>query len=147
MNRHFVDNSVPAVITERPRILLGGWPVAARNPGAIVIDHSEKRIYGIRGLDHLSPAKFRFLMILLANFGRLVTYEDIFDGMWGDQEDGGPEYAKRIMDQYMTALRRRMVGSGLEIGTIFGVGLEIGLAGRVRRPKNVIYHPDAGLPA
>lgn len=147
MNNHFLQNYVPAVITERPKILLGCWPVIARNPYAIVIDHSEKRIYGIRGLDHLSPAKFRFLMILLANFGRLVTYEDIFDGMWGDQEDGGPEYAKRIMDQYMTALRRRMVGSGLEIGTIFGVGLEIGLAGRVRRPKNVIYHPDAGLPA
>lgn len=138
---------MPAVITERPRILLGCWPVAVRNPGAIVIDHSQKRIYGIRGIGHLPPAQFRFLTLALLNFGRVITYDDVFDAMWGEQADGGPEFAKRITDQYRRRLREALMSSGLEIGTVFGVGIEIGLAGRVRRPKMVIYHPDARIPA
>lgn len=147
MNKHFVENSVPAVITERPRILLGCWPVAARNPFAIVIDHSDRRIRGIRGVGHLSPAQFTLLSSLLLNFGRVVTYEELFEFMWGDREDGGPEYAQSSIVVRAYQLRQMVHGSGLEIGTRWGWGLQIGLEGQTPRYKAGKFYPKKQVQA
>lgn len=141
MNRHFFDSYAPAVITERPRILLGCWPVAARNPGAIVIDHSDRRIRGIRGVGHLSPAQFTLLSSLLLNFGRIVTYEELFEFMWGDREDGGPEFAQSSIVVRAHQIRKMVDGSGLEIGTRWGWGLQIGIEGQTPRFRTGKYHP------
>lgn len=141
MNKHFLDSYAPAVITERPRILLGRWPVIARNPWAVVIDHSKRGVYGIRGVGRLSPAQFTLLSSLLLNFGRVIPYEEIFECMWGDRDDGGPEYAQSSIVVRACQLRRMVDGSGLEIGTRWGWGLQIGIEGQVHRFRPGRYHP------
>lgn len=132
---------MPAVITERPRILLGCWPVAVRNPGAVVIDHSERRVWGIRGIGRLPPAQFRFLTTALLNYGRVITYEELFEAMWGDRPDGGPEYAKSSITVRAYQVRALLRGSGLELGSHWGFGLQLGLEGEVHRYKVGKYYP------
>lgn len=147
MNKHFFDNSVPSVITERPRIMLGCWPVAARNPGAIVVDHSERRVYGIRGVVNLSPTQFSVLTALVLNFGSPVADEELYEFLWGDREDGGPEFAQSSLSVRAYQLRNMVDGSGLEIGTRWGFGLTIGRWGKVDRVRASRFYPKKAVTA
>jgi DNA-binding response OmpR family regulator len=68
------------------------------------------------GVDHHRKAKL--VNFLLINQGRLCTKDEIFDYMYGDDPDGGPEYGPHIVDVLVCRLRKK----GWPIETEWGRG-------------------------
>jgi DNA-binding response OmpR family regulator len=72
--------------------------------------------YCPKGVDH--HRKARLVNFLLINQGRLCTKAEIFDHMYGDDPDGGPEYGNDIIDVLVCRLRKK----GWPIETEWGRG-------------------------
>ncbi len=70
---------------------------------------------------HLSPTEFKLLRHFMANPGRVLTQEEILEGVWGyDAEVGGD-----LVKLNVSRLRRKLTADGRQrdiIQTVPGVG-------------------------
>ena len=70
---------------------------------------------------HLSPTEFKLLRHFMANAGRVLTQEEILEGVWGyDAEVGGD-----LVKLNVSRLRRKLASDGQArevIQTVPGVG-------------------------
>jgi DNA-binding response OmpR family regulator len=70
---------------------------------------------------HLSPTEFKLLRHFMSNPGRVLTQEEILEGVWGyDVEVGGD-----LVKLNVSRLRRKLQGDGATrdfIQTVPGVG-------------------------
>jgi two-component system KDP operon response regulator KdpE len=70
----------------------------------LVIDFAKRNVRrGERDL-HLTPIEWRILQTLVAQAGRTLTHQQIFDAVWGDQA-GNPQQYLRV---HLTNLRRKV---------------------------------------
>ena len=65
--------------------------------------------------------KNRLRQALLWQLGRVVTYESLEDVLWGDDEDGGPLFARAILHKQVMLLRR----DGISIENFHGKGMRM----------------------
>ena len=69
-------------------------------------------------------AKLMILTMLMSR--QECSREALIDAMYGDRPDGGPEYAKKIIDISICKLRRKLVPFGVTIKTVWNWGYSIG---------------------
>lgn len=65
----------------------------------------------------VGPVEFRILAVLARSVGETCTRDQIIEFVWGDRVR-----VSRILDPHVTALRRKLSGSGLELHTLYGRG-------------------------
>lgn len=124
-----------------PRVLLGTARCAERNPDAIVVDPSMRAVYGLRLDVQMFPQSTRMLAILMLNFGRHVSYDDICEALWAHRADGGPLAAKRVIWRYICDMRRGLKGSSLAISTFHSQGLMLHAAAEAWPMQRGVYYP------
>jgi two-component system KDP operon response regulator KdpE len=78
--------------------------VLSFDQGALVVDTLSRRVLA-RGQEvHLTPTEYRFLLYLARNAGRVLTYSQILNNVWGADYEGGDKNVK----VYAVYLRRKI---------------------------------------
>jgi len=72
--------------------------------GKLVIDPAARRVTVCGEGVHLTPTEYRFLLYLAQNTGRVLTYSQILDNVWGADYEGGDKNVK----VYAVYLRRKI---------------------------------------
>lgn len=90
----------------------------------IDLDRVEARVSADRIA--LGPVEFKILSLLARGVGQLRSRREIENFVWGDQRP-----ASRALDPHINALRKKLVGSELELRTIYGTGYSLS-----------VKHPD-----
>ncbi|MGH2499904.1 MAG: response regulator transcription factor [Candidatus Limnocylindria bacterium] len=89
--------------------------------GDIVLDEATHQVRAAEAPVHLSPTEFKLLRHFMANPGRVLTQEEILEGVWGyDAEVGGD-----LVKLNVSRLRRKLGADGRQrdvIQTVPGVG-------------------------
>ncbi|MBI2773362.1 MAG: response regulator transcription factor [Chloroflexi bacterium] len=103
--------------------------------GDIVLDESTHEVKAQDAPIHLSPTEFKLLRHFMANPGRVLTQEEILEGVWGYDADVGGDLVKLNVSR----LRRKLGSDGVQrdvIQTVPGVGyLFKGADGGVQREE------------
>jgi DNA-binding response OmpR family regulator len=109
--------------------------------GDIVLDEATHEVKTGEVPIHLSPTEFKLLRHFMANPGRVLTQEEILEGVWGYDADVGGDLVKLNVSR----LRRKLASDGSQrdvIQTVPGVGyLFKGADGGVHREE---VRPAAG---
>lgn len=109
-NDHLLDRRVILSTRNAGRISL-------RNPDAVVLDLSEQSIWQngevwpvssrgaqkSRRIPRKSTKNWRFAVLMICGHAKLVTRDDLYSCLWGEDLDGGPDYP----DRYYYVLRNR----------------------------------------
>jgi len=72
--------------------------------GQLVIDPEARRVMVCGQEVHLTPTEYRFLLYLAQNAGRVLSYGQILDNVWGADYEGGDKNVK----VYAVYLRRKI---------------------------------------
>ena len=89
--------------------------------GDIVLDEATHQVRTAEIPVHLSPTEFKLLRHFMANPGRVLTQEEILEGVWGYDADVGGDLVKLNVSR----LRRKLASDGQHrdvIQTVPGVG-------------------------
>ena len=89
--------------------------------GDLVLDEAKHELRAGAVPVHLSPTEFKLLRHFMANPGRVLTQEEILEGVWGYDADVGGDLVKLNVSR----LRRKLAGDGVIrdfIQTVPGVG-------------------------
>jgi DNA-binding response OmpR family regulator len=108
---NFVPGRVVALTNEHPDALILSTRLAAVTRG--------------RKMVLVTPSQARLLRCLAGSASRLVTTNEVVAAMWGDREDGGPEYAVRSIDVGVYHLRRSLAALGVVIERRWGIGYRL----------------------
>ncbi len=89
--------------------------------GDLLLDEAKHELHAGSVPVHLSPTEFKLMRHFMANPGRVLTQEEILEGVWGyDVEVGGD-----LVKLNVSRLRRKLGGDGVSrdyIQTVPGVG-------------------------
>lgn len=110
--------------------------------GDLVLDEATHLVTAADVPVHLSPTEFKLLRHFMANPGRVLTQEEILEGVWGYDADVGGDLVKLNVSR----LRRKLTQDGKSrdvIQTVPGVGyLFRGAEGGVTRDE---ARPKSGV--
>ncbi len=108
---------------------------AVYRTGDIVLDEATHQVRAGDVPVHISPTEFKLLRHFMANAGRVLTQEEILEGVWGYDADVGGDLVKLNVSR----LRRKLSADGQArdvIQTVPGVGyLFRGAEGGVTREE------------
>lgn len=113
-----------------PRVLLGTWSNeklqhrSKAEPEPIFIGESGVAFNG-RLIWKWKGQKFMVLAALIVRAGQTISHEELWCHLWGDREDGGPEYVRNNISVRLTQLRPILAKLGLVLRNIHGRGYEI----------------------
>jgi DNA-binding response OmpR family regulator len=94
-----------------------------------------------------SRTEFR-IVFLLAAADRPVLAEQLIEQLWGDREDGGPDYVLRALSVYFTRLRQKLNPLGLRIENIrYGGGWRLCVDGAPVRAREAKQEKREGCEA
>jgi len=103
--------------------------------GDLILDEATHQVRAADVPVHLSPTEFKLLRHFMANPGRVLTQEEILEGVWGYDADVGGDLVKLNVSR----LRRKLGADGKPrdvIQTVPGVGyLFRGADGGVQREE------------
>lgn len=68
----------------------------------------------------LGPVEFKILCVLAKGLDKLRSRDEIETFVWGDNKP-----ASRALDPHINALRKKIVGSELELRTVYGAGYSL----------------------
>lgn len=109
---------------------------AVYRTGDLVLDEATHQVRTNDIPVHLSPTEFKLLRHFMANPGRVLTQEEILEGVWGYDADVGGDLVKLNVSR----LRRKLSSDGQQrdvIQTVPGVGyLFRGAEGGVTREES-----------
>lgn len=114
-----------------------GRPAPMRyTTGDLTLDEGKHEVTAAGVPVHLSPTEFKLLRHFMANPGRVLTQEEILEGVWGyDPEVGGD-----LVKLNVSRLRRKLQADGIVrdfIQTVPGVGYLFKGAGNVNKESAV----------
>jgi len=69
----------------------------------------------------LAIKEFELLYYFMTNSGRVISRKELLESVW----NSSPEIVTRSVDVYVSALRRKLDGSGCEIDTVYKVGYRL----------------------
>jgi DNA-binding response OmpR family regulator len=75
------------------------------------------------GRYRLTRREHQILALLNKQFGCVVPWDRLLDALYSDDEDGGPENARNVLAVCVCTLRRKMLGTGYQIVTVWYEGL------------------------
>ncbi|MFC3814483.1 response regulator [Lysobacter sp. GCM10012299] len=89
--------------------------------GGLDFDNAARRVTLDGTIIDLPNREFRLLEILIGRVGRVVSREEIGNGLFGFDDDAGPN----AIELYVGRLRRRIASARLRIVTVRGVGYRV----------------------
>jgi len=95
--------------------------------GALTIDLANREVTSHGKPIHLTPTEYHLLRLLAQHAGRVLTRSRILTSIWGPKAADQAQYLR----VYITYLRRKMEGSGLEIRNEPGIGYRLVFSGEV----------------
>jgi DNA-binding response OmpR family regulator len=120
----------------RRAVKTGGRPKpSVYRTGDIVLDEGTHHVTVSDVPLHLSPTEFKLLRHFMANPGRVLTQEEILEGVWGYDADVGGDLVKLNVSR----LRRKLTSDGHPrevIETVSGVGYLFRGLGEVMREES-----------
>ena len=72
----------------------------------------------------ITPKEFKILAVLSLKVGEVTTREEIFKKVWEKTH-----VSDRVIDNHVTALRKKMMNTGVLIESIYAEGYKISVAG------------------
>ncbi len=70
----------------------------------------------------LSPRESQMLVKLAKRPGRVTSYRELLHELYGDDPDGGPDYASSCLRRFATDINKRLAAEGYRIRTVWGQG-------------------------
>lgn len=89
--------------------------------GAVTLDPRTKAATGAGGPLDLTPNEFTLLHYLMKQDGGAVSREELLNKIWG--YDSAVE--TRVADDTVRRLRKKLVGSGVAVETVWGFGFQL----------------------
>lgn len=109
-----------------PRVILATTATARRislaDPEAVVLDVAGQTIIRDGLMLHFSLRRWNLAYCILAAQGRAMHGSEITDFVWGDDEDGGPDDARRTLATMMTIVRNKLRRLGIGFETECWIG-------------------------
>lgn len=97
--------------------------LSIKNPDAVVVFYDVPVLWRAGHHRRLTPTQFRFVFSILARRGGVAVKEDIFEDLYGDREDGGPEAQTKMMDVLLCKCRQFVAPLGIVFRTEHGRGI------------------------
>lgn len=89
--------------------------------GAVTLDPRNKAAAGASGPLELTPNEFTLLHYLMKEGGNAVSREELLNKIWGYNS----AVETRVADDTVRRLRKKLVGSGVAVETIWGFGFQL----------------------
>lgn len=95
-----------------------GCLISVDRPDAVVLAVGKKRAFRDGSMVRFSPTEAKIALCLLAAQGRQVCEDELIEFVWGDDPDGGPEDAGRMVRVFIYKVRHilRALNIGIESG-------------------------------
>lgn len=94
---------------------------AAMHFGPLTVDPRTKAVSGAEGPIQLTPNEFALLQYLAKQGGNAVSREELLNNIWGYTS----AVETRVADDTVRRLRKKLVGSGVAIETVWGFGFQL----------------------
>lgn len=102
----------------------------------LVIGLHDQRLARYGETLRLPRKEFNMAVVLLSASGRLVSHDELFDALYGDREDGGPD--EKIIAIMLCRLRKKLVQVGVRIETHHGQGFRACINGAPHQPHRTL---------
>lgn len=86
--------------------------------GPVTLDPASKSASGVSGPLDLTPNEFALLQYLLERANTAVSREELLNAIWGYDS----AVQTRVADDTVRRLRRKLLGSGVTVETVWGFG-------------------------
>ncbi len=115
----------------RIRTVIEARPVRSSHvlAGQLVLNLAHRTISTSLGRVRLTPKVFQVALVLCARQGGVVAMDDLIDFLYGDDPDGGPVTAEKLVHMYVMRTRKALPDIGLRVRTLWGRGWFIESAG------------------
>ena len=116
--------SVPELVARVKALLRRASPMRLADVlrcGDVVLDRTAHRVTRRDREVRLGPTEFRLLTFFMENVGRVLSRQQLLDGVWGTGWYGD----ERTVDVHVRQLRRKL-GDDLPLATVWGVGYRLG---------------------
>lgn len=111
------------VLTSRP--LRDNQPLGSyRRDGKLYVSVKDNWAWRNGAGARMAPS-VRFVLCVLAAAERRASCDELFEGLYGDRKDGGPEYDRNSVSQRINRARHVCRLLGLHIETAWGRGWEL----------------------
>jgi len=109
---------------DRPRVILVGGRVIHR-PDAICICCGTNTITARGAAMRFAPKKFELVTALLVRSPGVVSYGNIHNHLYRDNDDGGPLDFPQVLHVMASQVRAQIAALGLRIGNRYGLGMAL----------------------
>lgn len=107
------------------RIVIGTWWLArqpASDCATIYVNHRTFTLTRGPMFVRLPPEMFKMAAVMLS--ARLLTYDEFYAAMYGDRQDGGPEFVRILRKVMVCRVNQRLRHIGIRLATRWGIGME-----------------------
>ena len=94
--------------------------VLRKNMGHLTLDLKKNLLFSHNEKVDLTPKEFKIITKLWDKLGEVVTREDILEYVWE-----GTHVSHRVIDNHITALRKKVSEHGIVIESIYGEGYQL----------------------
>ena len=106
----------------RSKLRLGG-STTRKNLGEVMIDLKKGSAYYRGDKIDLTPKEFKILAVLSLKLGQVTTRDEIFKKVWEKTH-----VSDRVIDNHVTALRKKMINTGVLIESVYAEGYKISIS-------------------
>ena len=96
--------------------------ISLARPDAVVLSTTSRTISRGRIVVKPGPVQFEGIYAILAARGRPVCGSELAGFIWGDREDGGPDYADGNLGTMIRHFRRKLLPLGVGVQAGYGSG-------------------------
>jgi two-component system, OmpR family, alkaline phosphatase synthesis response regulator PhoP len=122
VEKPFNHDELLALIKSKLRL---GGSTTRKNLGEVTIDLKKGSAYYRGDKVDLTPKEFKILAVLSLKVGEVTTREEIFKKVWEKTH-----VSDRVIDNHVTALRKKMMNTGILIESIYAEGYKISIIGQ-----------------
>lgn len=120
IEKPFDHDELQALIKSKLRL---GGSTTRKNLGDVTIDLKKGSAYYKGDKIDLTPKEFKILAVLSLKLGQVTTREEIFKKVWEKTH-----VSDRVIDNHVTALRKKMMNTGVLIESVYAEGYKISIS-------------------
>lgn len=107
-------------------VIVGTWRVGRHlgASGAVFLNCRNSTVHRGGLAATMTPQEFKLVSMALPRPGQIVTKGEIYDAVWGDDPDGGPENLQKSIDVLMFRVRGKLTPLGILLLNRCGRGVE-----------------------
>lgn len=91
-------------------------------PGAVVLACGDGVITNNGVAERFPPTPFRFLAAVISRRGGIVSWAELLESLYGDRDDGGPEYTRGLLSVLQARHGEELRRLGVRVVSVSGRG-------------------------